>query len=97
MKSEFYSWLNTLSLDEISELRNDLRNIHSNKFHDSYVVVEVHNSAGNISSRIEAETKFECRHSIMHTGTIGTNNILIPRELYNDSIREDLISRYSNV
>lgn len=97
MISEFYSWLNTLSLHEISELRDELKDIYTTKFHDSYVVVEVYNSAGNISSLIEEETKFKCKHTRIHTGTIGTNNILIPRELYNDSIREDLISRYSNV
>jgi hypothetical protein len=86
-----------LSLDDMDNVIELLKDIRNNKINDTFTLVHVYNSSGNISDRIKRDTNFYVFHKPSTIGGIGTNIIFIPNSKYTDDLRDELVSKYNNV
>jgi hypothetical protein len=86
------------TLKELSNSSAILKEMYFDKFHNTFITVDIYNSKGNISSKIQEETGYQTYHesSKLSCG-IGTNVVLIPKELYTLEIKKELLDKYNNV
>lgn len=89
--------INKLSFKEVDRLLSELKFIHKEKFNESYTTIEVVTGRGNISSTIEQETGYETYHqkvTQVYEGCVGTNVICVPKHLYTDELKKELLKKY---
>jgi len=94
---ELLKKLNDLSISELDKIIEEARYIRRDKFHNTYEVVKVYNYDGNISKLIQKETSLSVQHTQEMEGTIGTNNIIIPKEQFTEELKKELLLKYNNV
>ena len=84
------------SITELRQLSKDINHLANEKFNCAFEVVKVYSSTGNISEKISKETGFQCMHTRPEGYSMGrgTNNIIIPKEVYTEELRKELISKY---
>ncbi len=85
------------SLNELSELVYQLKDIQSNKYRDTYKNINVYNGSGNITDKIHRDTNLQCYHVSSNIGGVGTNVIMIPLDRYTEELEKELIDKYTNV
>ena len=96
---EILNVCNSKSIEELRQLSKDIKHLSNEKFSRAFEVVIVYHSAGNISEKISIETGFQCiytrpgRYSMRR----GTNIIIIPKEVYTEELRKELISKYERI
>lgn len=93
---EILNVCNSKSIEELRQLSEDIKHLANEKFNRAFEVVRVYSSAGNISEKISIETGFQCIHTRSEGYSMGrgTNNIIIPKEVYTEELRKELISIY---
>lgn len=93
-----YDSCKDLSLKDLDILVDILRSKYSSDLHTKYLVVEVFNYDGNISSTIQKETGLECFHKpSFNYGGIGTNIVLVPKDKNTTRLEKEIIEKYTNI
>lgn len=85
-------------VSDIQYITNKL-NLHLQNLEPQFVVFSIVNSNGNITEQIQRETGFECYHKYptqTMTSSRGTNYIKVPKEEWNNKIKQILL-QYEDV
>ena len=95
-QEEILNVCNSKSIEELRQLSSAIERLANKKFYCAFEVIKVYPSAGNISKKISIETGFQCIHTRPEGYSMGrgTNNIIIPKEVYTEELRKELISKY---
>lgn len=96
MKAKIISMFETLSLEDMDNIIQDLEEIYSEKFVENFVSLQIITSKGNINGIIEMETGFRCDYAHSSVGGRGANIIRIPRSICTKELREELFSKYND-
>jgi hypothetical protein len=96
MKTKIINTFKTLSLDDMLNVMDTLKIIYNEKFSETFVVLVLISSKGNICHTIESETGFTCDYKHSLVGGRGANNVFIPRNVFTVKLKADLIFKYSD-
>lgn len=83
-----------LSLRDLSDLINHLRDLYSEKYNEKYIVLSVVNGSGNVSSQIHKEYGFECWWR-GEKDCCGTTYIQVPRDEHTKELEAEITAKYN--
>ena len=94
---EIYNNCLELTISELDNLKDKLKDLRNEKFNNIYKIVEIY-PGERIESKIIEETGFYCYYSPCEGYSMGrgTHYIVIPIEKYSDSLKKELIEKYDD-